>query len=88
MQLPDPCGYRKNYTLIVENEGGELVTQFGPVPYLGSGVVREVIILDLKENQNYSLRVRIETQLQMMTSYKHFFSKLQNSCMNSYYSSM
>ena len=41
-----------------------------------SGVIKENIKLDLKENQEYSMRLQVTAQSQTATSQKHIFSKL------------
>ena len=53
-----------------------MVTQIGPLSHLGSGVVTQNITLNLKGNQNYSLKVQVELDSQVFTSYKHHFSKI------------
>ena len=42
-------------------------------------MIRENIKLDLKENQEYSLKVRVKVQSQTATSQKYIFSKLYSS---------
>ena len=51
----------------------------GTFPLLDSGIVKENIASNLKENQNYSLRLRVDAQSQTASSQKYFFSKLQSS---------
>lgn len=82
MQLPETnCSYTQHevrYTLIVENEGGDVVTQLGPVLRLGSGTVKHAIMSNLKfkGSQTYSLRVQVEMHSQVVTSYRHNFSEI------------
>ena len=42
-------------------------------------MIKEIVRLDLKENQEYSLRLRVKSQSQTVTSQKHIFSKLSSS---------
>ena len=44
-------------------------------PNPDSGVMKENIKLDMKENQEYSLKLRVTAQSQTATSQKHVFSK-------------
>ena len=62
--------------LSVANEEGDVVTQLGPISHLGSGVVREIITSNLKENKNYSLSVKIKMFSQTLTSHHDFICKL------------
>ena len=55
------------------------MAEVGTFPLLDSGVVKESITSNLKENQNYSLRLRVDAQSQTASSQKYFFSKLQSS---------
>ena len=52
------------------------MAEVGAFPLLDSGIVKESITSNLKENQNYSLRLRVDAQSQTALSQKHFFSKL------------
>ena len=65
-----------NYTLIVENKQGSLWAEVDVFPNPDSGVMKENIKLDVKENQEYSLKLQIKAQSQTATSQKHIFSKL------------
>ena len=55
------------------------MAEVGTFPLLDSGIVKENIASNLKENQNYSLRLRVDAQSQTASSQKYFFSKLQSS---------
>lgn len=89
MQLPrSHCSYQEmNYTLIVENERGDLVTQVDVVPRLSSDIVmvKQIIMSEdnINGNQNYSVRLRAEAQSQMVSSHKHFFGKLSKNPLTS-----
>ena len=77
VQLPRSyCNCEKpNYTLIHENEQGDVIAEVGTFPLLDSGIVKESITSDLKENQNYSLRLQVDAQSQTASSQRYFFSK-------------
>ena len=55
------------------------MAEVGTFLLLDSGIVKENIASNLKENQNYSLRLRVDAQSQTASSQKYFFSKLQSS---------
>ena len=79
-QLPNSvCTFQElNYTLVVEDENKHLVTMFGPISKLGSGVLKEVITSKLIQgNRMYSLKVQAELYSQVAMSNKHYFSKSQ-----------
>ena len=40
------------------------------------GFVKERIVTDLKEDQNYSIRLQVEAKSQIATTQRHFFSML------------
>lgn len=65
-----------NYTLILENEQGNLIAEVHTFPSFDSGVIKESIALDLKESLEYSLRLQVTSQSQTITSQKYIFSKL------------
>jgi hypothetical protein len=75
IQLPDSmCDL--NYTLLVEDEHGDVIKNLGPFLHVGSSVVKEAIVItDLKGNQDYSLTVRVGLHSQVAKSNKHYFSK-------------
>ena len=52
------------------------MTEVDTFPNPDSGVIKENIKFDLKENQEYSTRLRVNVQSQTVTSQKHIFSKL------------
>ena len=60
----------------MENEE-RLVMKLGPIPNFGSSVVKEIIVSDdLKANQVYSVKVKVEMySLTATVSNKHYFSK-------------
>ena len=63
---------------MVENKQGNIIAEVSAFPDPGSGLIKENINLnDLKENREYSLKVRVMThdQSQTATSQKHIFSK-------------
>ena len=64
-----------NYTLLVENEHGHIVTAVGPISKVGDGIVRETIVAGLKTNEEYSLKVQVLYHSQLATSDKHHFRK-------------
>ena len=78
LQLPrTSCSFNElNYTLIIENKQGVLEGELNTFPDLDSGVIEESIRLDLKGNQKYSLKLRVNAKSQIATSQKHVFSKL------------
>ena len=78
-QLPETvCTFSElNYTLIIENNEGNIKEEVDTFPDDDSSVIKEIIRLDLKENQEYSLKLRVQAQSQTVTSQKHIFSKLQ-----------
>ena len=78
LQIPTTiCSFHElNFTLVVENKQGNLMAEINTFPNPDSGVIKEDIKLDLKENQEYSLRLRVMAQSQTATSQKHIFSKL------------
>ena len=72
------CDFNElNYTLVVENKQGNIIAEVNTFPDPDSGLIKENINLDLKENYEYSLKVRVAThdQSQTATSQKHIFSK-------------
>ena len=78
IQIPTTiCSFSElNYTLMVENKQGNITAEVNTYPNPDSGVINENIKLDLKENQKYSMRLRVTAQSQTATSQKHIFSKL------------
>ena len=78
MQLPELCGDKQedNYTLVIGNQEGDLVTLSGSTPHLGSRLVREIIAVNTSQRQNYSLWVSVENNLQGVRSDRQYFSKL------------
>ena len=54
---------------------GNPITELGPIPYTGPGLIKEVITNNLRENHSYTLTVKVERGLQVTTSYKHVFSE-------------
>ena len=65
-----------NYTILVEDERGNIVKSLGPFLHIGSSVVkRAIVISDLKGNQVYSLKSRAGLYSQVAVSDKHYFSK-------------
>ena len=52
------------------------MTEVDTFPNPDSGVIEENIKFDLKENQEYSTRLRVKFQSQTAISQKHIFSKL------------
>ena len=77
-QLPrTSCSFSEvNYTLVIENMQGNLKVEINTFPDLPSGEIKESIRLNLKENQEYSLKLRVKAKSQTITSQKHIFSKL------------
>ena len=65
-----------DYTLIFEDQQGSVVAEINTLPNPDSGVIKENIKLDLKENCEYSLKVQVSSLSQTTTSQKHVFSKL------------
>ena len=65
-----------DYTLIFEDQQGSVVAEINTLPNPDSGVIKENIKLDLKENHEYSLKVRVSSLSQTTASQKHVFSKL------------
>ena len=53
-------------------------------PTTDSSEIKEIIKLDLKENQEYSLKLRVTAHSQTATSQKHVFSKLQSSLLSTH----
>ena len=80
LQLPNStiCPFQYlNYTLFIEDEGGELVATYGPEQRQGSSVTVQAVTSNLTGGRNYSLKVQVGLQLQSITSNKHHFSKLR-----------
>ena len=66
---------------MVENKQENIIAEVNTFPDPDSGLIKENINLDLKENYEYSLKVRVAThdQSQTATSQKHIFSKFYSS---------
>jgi hypothetical protein len=65
-----------NYTLIFEDKQGNVIAEIDTFPNPDSGVIKENIKLDLKENREYYLKLRVTSQSQTAASQKHVFCKL------------
>jgi hypothetical protein len=65
-----------NYTLIFEDKQGNVTAEINTLPNPDSGVIKENIKLHLKENREYSLKLRVISQSQIAVSQKHVFCKL------------
>ena len=71
------CNFSElDYTLIFEDQQGNVIAEINTLPNPDSGVIEENIKLDLKENHEYSLKVRVSSLSQTTASQKHVFSKL------------
>ena len=78
LQLPESLCYNQelNYTILVENSHGDLLTNVGPTSHIGPGLVKESVAnVDWKQNQTYSLRVilGLKTSSEAIISEKHLF---------------
>ena len=71
------CNFSElDYTLILEDQQGNVMAEIIALPNPDSGVIEENIKLDLKENREYSLKVRVSSLSQTTASQKQVFSKL------------
>ena len=71
------CNFSElDYTLILEDQHGNVMAEIIALPNPDSGVIEENIKLDLKENREYSLKIRVSSSSQTTVSQKHVFSKL------------
>ena len=79
IQLPRVvCSFQQlNYTLLVEDESGQLVMQHGPEQQQGHNVT--ILIPLMKQNlpggRRYSVKVQVGLHSELVTSNKHYFSK-------------
>ena len=78
MQLPSSnCSYKElNYTLVVENEQGNVMAEVDTLPCLDSGVIRETLAIDLNEYQKYFVQLQVTVHSQIAKSQKYIFSEL------------
>ena len=60
---------------MVENEKGNVMAEVNAFPNPDSGVIHENVKLDLKENREYSVKLRVTARSQTATSQKHIFRK-------------
>ena len=71
------CNFSElDYTLILEDQQGNIMAEIIALSNPDSGVIEENIKLDLKENREYSLKVRVSSLSQTIASQKHVFGKL------------
>ena len=78
LQLPESLCYNQelNYTILVENSHGDLLTTVGPTSHIGPSLVRESVEnVVWKQNQTYSLTVvlGLKTSSEAIISEKHLF---------------
>ena len=71
------CNFNElDYALILEDQQGNIMAEIIVLPKRDSGVIEENIKYDLKENREYSLKVRVSSLSQTTVSQKHIFGKL------------
>ena len=77
LQLPSVvCSFQQlNYTLIIEDESGQMVMQRGPEQQQGRSVAILVPLM-IPGGRRYSVKVQVGLHSQSVTSNKHYFSKL------------
>ena len=78
VQLPSSnCSNKElNYTLVIENEQGNVMAEVNTFPSLDSGVIRETLAIDLNEDQKYFVQLQVTAHSQIAKSQKHIFSEL------------
>ena len=71
------CHYKElSLTLLIKNGEGDLETEIDASQHLGSDIVREVIAVEFKRNETYSLQLLVEAYSHTITTNKHYFCKL------------